>query len=109
MTKKDDKLLKRFCKSIKHDEISLESWESCMTALNLTVPVFLSSEEALAGADKTIKFTRTHHDPPRKEPAQVVITIPPKAADGLQLKCSGLGDARCDSRGDLLVIVRIKS
>jgi hypothetical protein len=114
MTKKteDEKVLARFCRSIKHEEITLETWESCMTALNLEVPVFLTPSEADSGTDKTVRFCRTileaGSDKSRKEPANVLVQIPPKATEGMQLKCSGLGDAHCDKRGDLLVIVRIK-
>ncbi len=83
-----------------------------MSALNLSVPVFVTAAEASEGADKVVKFSRSvtaaGEEKPRKEPAEVHIKIPPKAADGFQLKCSGLGDACRDSRGDLLVIVRIK-
>lgn len=111
-SKADESALTRICQSIQHDEISFETWESCMSALNLSVPVFVTAAEAAAGTDKMVKFTRSvtaaGDEKIRKEPAEVLVTVPSNAPNGLQLKCSGLGDARCDRRGDLLVIVRIK-
>lgn len=108
----DDTCLSRFCDSVQLDEISVQTWETCMSALDVSVPLFVTAAEADVGGEKTVRYSRSVAQAgdarPRREPSQVQVILPPKAADGLQLKCSGLGDVKCAVRGDLLVIVRIK-
>ncbi len=108
----DATCLKSFCDSVDLEEISLEQWESCQSALDVTIPLFLTKAEAAAGLSRELRFSRCVREsldsPPKRQPAQCLVTVPPQALDGLQLRCPRLGDTVLDRQGDLLIIVRIK-
>jgi hypothetical protein len=111
--KSDLKALAKFCKTTTFDEISLESWESCHSALDLTVPLYIAKEAALLGGDRMISFTRSvslsQGVPPERHKTSCLVSLPAGVQDGAKLRVKGQGDQRQNTAGDLIVIVHLKS
>lgn len=113
LSKSEKISLSAFCDSIKLDEVSLESWDSSHSHLDLSIPIWLPANAAALGGDHTLHYTRTVLSAPGATPAKqkssYQVSIPTGVKDGTKLLVKGLGDTCADVTGNLIVIVHVKS
>ncbi len=109
---KDLESLDEFCKSFDYDDISMETWETCLSDLEVRVPLWINSETASQGADITVKFSRrllnSSGNGILKEVVQIVLSLPPGTKHGSTIKWPGYGDRLDSVQGDLLVTIHVR-
>lgn len=105
--------LDEFCKAIDYDEISMETWETCLNDLEVRVPLWINPETALQGSEITVKFCRqilnSSGNGILKEVLQIVLPIPPGTKHGSTITCPGYGDRLDSVQGDLLVTIHVRT
>lgn len=115
LTDDDLAFLDAFCQDVEHDEISFEKWCGYHSSLDLSIPLFLSKEEACSGCVKTVSWTRCvietapqPRDSKRKIRISKEIEIPAGVIEGQQIILKGQGDQKDGSCGNLRIIIRYK-
>lgn len=94
------------------EEVAVEIWENTHADLDLTVPLILSASQAALGGTFEVRCSRcvvSSGSPRQRESVRCQILVPAGACDGLLILQPGFGDFEDERRGDLRVIVRVKT
>ena len=113
LSNSDLSALDDFCQGIEYDEIPYDSWETCLEALDLSIPIWLDQAAARQGGERLVNFSRAVRETPKsrpaRQPASVVIHVPPGTLDGAAIVVYGKGDILCEQAGNLIIIVHVKN
>ena len=112
LSKADEDALTNFCTSVALEDVKFDEWKNHHSDLDLQIPLFLRPEEAVAGGEFEVKYSKTIHlkgSAPKRIKACITLTVPPQAISGLQFRVLGGGDEKADLTGNLLITLRIKS
>lgn len=113
LLREDDHIaLEAFCKNLDFSEITLLEWEHGFDALDISVPIWITDEDARDGCERPIAFSRsirTEGDGPvSREKMQITLQIPSGSQHQARISFPGKGDVRGGQQGDLIVIIHIK-
>lgn len=98
--------LQNVCNSIEFEDISFEHWESIETKLDLTVPVWISSDMAQHPGKVEVFYSRCESG--KRKKAQTTIEWTEICEEGQKFYLRGLGDSSESKQGDLYVIIRFR-
>ena len=105
--------LESFCENLEISEITLSEWEHGFESLDITVPIWVTLNDASHGCERIVSYSRSVRvvldDPTVREPMQVRVEIPPGTVHQTKISVPGNGDVRGGQQGDLIVIIHIKS
>lgn len=108
----DESALALFCESTNLDDVSLDSWESSHSDLDLTVPIWLAKDQTIQGGERLIDFTRsirsTQDAAIVREKTSCLVRVPPGVESGVRLTVTGEGDRLGSRSGNLVVVVYVK-
>jgi hypothetical protein len=111
----EEEALRAFCADISVEEMPFEKWQNIGESIDITVPLFVTKEEANQGTTRQVHFIRQVHevrDGKRcitKQKAFCVARIPPLASEGCTIVIEKQGDLDGDRQGDVKVIIQLKS
>jgi hypothetical protein len=105
--------LDEFCNAFDYDKISMETWSTCLSDLEVRVPLWISPDTAAQGDEITVKFCRrilnSSGNGILKEVIQIVLSIPPGTKHGSTITWPGYGDRLDSVQGDLLVTIHVRN
>ena len=86
---------------------------------DLNVPMFISSNEAISGGARTLRFSRSIQDRPSQDPAkagkmqrekvEIEVSWPPRCCEGHRILLENAGDRHVNRCGDVVVIIHISN
>lgn len=104
--------LDTFCDGVKFEEISVETWESCLDDLAIQLPLWIDQEVASQGAAIPLKFSRRILNASEsgilKEAVQIVLPVPAETKHGSTIVWAGYGDKQGSAQGDLVVTIHVR-
>lgn len=111
----DLSLLEDFISRIDIDEIDLATWSSVHSSLDVHLTLFLTKEEALAGGQKVLHYSRSIEKQENKAPREqyrvksdLLVTWSPRCKSGDKLIFPDKGDEKNKNRGQVTVTVQVK-
>lgn len=113
-SEEDLSFLEEFCDAIDIEEISYERWSSRHQDLDLSVPCFLTADEArFAGSrelsfSRTIRMTKGEQEEIRIQ-SSILVSWNANVKDGQTFQFPGKGDQKDGDTGDLKVRIRLKN
>jgi hypothetical protein len=103
----DEEALDLFCSQIPLEDMTFQDWKFSARTLDMSIPLFLSTEDLAHGGEQMVYFSRTHKKGLKiqREKVTILVKWPPKSKVGDEVLFPNLGDKSGSRQGNLKFIL----